>query len=555
MVAAVERQPKESVIVLGFGLGYHVERLLEEIEQDANVLVIEARPAHLAAALRARDLTGLFADPRFSMLFDDDGRKSYKAFMVEFTNFLFRGLRFLEHSPSVSLSPEVYRKIRDELTQGIHGMTLMARTRLKDSERYMKNWMRNVPLHALNGDLSLLMNVWRGLPGIVVSGGPSLYRNIDRLRDARKKAVLIATDITLRPLMDRGIRPDIVMTLDPHALTRRFFDGFDPAGVQPVACTLANQEAVELMGDRTLFVADPATVWVMTHVKHASRFVLDGTNIGHYCFRAAQFLGLDPIALVGQDFAFTNHVTHLPGTAYHAELQPMRNRFSTLEMFELTDILSRKKDLVQVEDIHGNMIFTDKVFAFYLRSMEDAICDIKVRIVDATEGGARIKGAEILTLAEFLADLPDRPPEPDVLWKPDPDRLRSFFEFMEGIEAQLDGLRREACRESRAFKRVLSAIANKGDVDRRVRKIRGVNEAMREYDDARRLLHTLFTNDPALLQDWGGVREFNTAEELEAHVEKDRRYCEIVIEAIDKTRPHIEQMLDHCRALLKENGG
>ena len=59
-----------------------------------------------------------------------------------------------------------------------------------------------------------------GKPVLLVSAGPSLYR-VDPLRwlsrpDYRRKVVVVATDGAYIRCLNKGIRPDYVLTLDPH---------------------------------------------------------------------------------------------------------------------------------------------------------------------------------------------------------------------------------------------------------------------------------------------------------------------------------------------------
>lgn len=49
--------------------------------------------------------------------------------------------------------------------------------------------------------------------GIVVAAGPSLNKNINELKKAKGKSLIIAVDTALKPLLRAGIVPDMFLLL------------------------------------------------------------------------------------------------------------------------------------------------------------------------------------------------------------------------------------------------------------------------------------------------------------------------------------------------------
>ena len=70
--ALVEKFLKESpspkgVLVMGFGLGYHLEQLFQLLDKDTPIWVLESRPELLACAMMTRDLHHIFKRPNFRL--------------------------------------------------------------------------------------------------------------------------------------------------------------------------------------------------------------------------------------------------------------------------------------------------------------------------------------------------------------------------------------------------------------------------------------------------------------------------------------------------------
>src|SRR5262249_54127809 len=162
-------------------------------------------------------------------------------------------------------------------------------------------------------------------------------------------AVICSVQTTFKMLLDRGIEPDFVTSLDFHELSRRFFEGI------PATC-------------RTHLVAEPKANWHVIDAYHGPTSFLDnrwarlcvgdalaarggfkaGSTVAHLAFYLTLHLGCDPIILVGQDLAYTDHVYYAPGTSMHDLWRPELNRFNTIEMREWERIVRNRPILHRV---------------------------------------------------------------------------------------------------------------------------------------------------------------------------------------------------------------
>jgi hypothetical protein len=71
-----------------------------------------------------------------------------------------------------------------------------------------------------------LFGAFSGYPGIIISAGPSLRRNVDLLKGLRDRALLVCVDTAYKVCSRRGIIPHIVMTLDARRQRQAFFRRF-----------------------------------------------------------------------------------------------------------------------------------------------------------------------------------------------------------------------------------------------------------------------------------------------------------------------------------------
>ena len=127
-----------------------------------------------------------------------------------------------------------------------------------------------------------------------------------------------------------------------------------------------------------------------------------GATVAHLSFYLAEFLGCDPIILVGQDLGFVDGLYYKPGTAIHETWGVELGRFNTLETKEWERIVRSRSILRKIPDIHGHPMYTEEQFFVYLQQFERDFAASRCRVIDATEGGARKQGVTVMTLREAI---------------------------------------------------------------------------------------------------------------------------------------------------------
>jgi hypothetical protein len=108
-----------------------------------------------------------------------------------------------------------------------------------------------------------------------------------------------------------------------------------------------------------------------------------GDSTSHTAFHLAERLGCDPIVLIGQDLAYTGGKTHAAGVATRAD--------SGSEAGQL-----------MVPAFDGGEVATSQSLFTILKHFEAKIAASRAKVINATEGGARLEGAEPMRFSEAL---------------------------------------------------------------------------------------------------------------------------------------------------------
>lgn len=407
----VDVKQHAAVVVMGFGLGYHVEQIARRMKRTGVVVVFEPDVGLLRSVMERIDHSDWLAACNIAILTDPFDA----AAMAELTGgkeeLFALGLKIVEHPASKPrIGPSGPEFIRN-FTRLMEAVRTTVVTTMVQTEATLRNATQNLDHYCAGPGIADLAGKYAGRPAIVVAAGPSLQRNIELLTDptVRERFVIVAVQTVLKPLLERGIRPHFVTALDYHEISRRFYEGLSAEDVRGVTLV------VEPKVNPAVTSAFPGVI------RCASDHFLDavlgndlarpmgqieaGATVAHLAYYLARYLGCEPVALIGQDLGFTDGQYYAAGAAIHSVWAAELNPFNTLEMLEWQRIVRMRGLLRPAMDVLGRKIYTDEQMAAYLVQFQRAFTADKARgltTIDATEGGVAKQGTTTSTLAEFI---------------------------------------------------------------------------------------------------------------------------------------------------------
>lgn len=259
-----------------------------------------------------------------------------------------------------------------------------------------------------------LADSFKGVPAVVVSAGPSLDRNIRHLVPFRDQIVLIGMNQTVRALRRIGLEPDFVLALDGADLRYQFED----AGAKPLAASVVRvsvHPSVLEVPSTHLFSWSgnlPHERWVAQVLGGGSRSIMGGGgSVAHFCLSFARLIGCDPVILIGQDLAITGARYYASGAADHdhelslsEDGQRIVHKTSERKARAIPRTANRTELLCEVEGYFGDVVQTTSVFSHFIDQFRELLewFNGTPRVINATEGGARIPGTEQMGLREAL---------------------------------------------------------------------------------------------------------------------------------------------------------
>jgi len=410
--AALKIEDKHVVVVNGFGLGYHVQATFDRLGPDAMVIVSEPNLPLLRAALEVADYSAMLDSGRV-LIFWQLNRGQLVERLEPRSALVTSGMVFAPHAPCVQLASGFHADFNKQITEFIAFTRTGFITLMLNNVATCRNIANNLGRYASTSPLDLLQGAFAGYPAILVAAGPSLAKNMHLLHQAKGKAVIIAVQTMLKPLLAAGIEPDFVTALDYNTVSTRFFEGLEEAGgtghVHLVAESKANWNVLDVFAGTMSVLKNDFAQRLLRDALEPRMGLKAGATVAHLSFYLAEFLGCEPLILIGQDLGFVDGLYYKPGTAIHETWGVELGRFNSLETKEWERIVRSKTILRKIPDIHGAPMYTEEQFFVYLQQFERDFAASRCTVIDATEGGAHKEHVQYMTLADALGRFCQRP--------------------------------------------------------------------------------------------------------------------------------------------------
>lgn len=382
-------KPYDVIIIFGIATGEYLVALKEVLFESNKVLIFEPDKKIFSLFLKSKNAKLIIDDSRMKIYnFSIDNISLKQTLNFEINDYELERIKFVFYANYNILYKEELRSFVDKLKQTINSGYTDKITKLVHSSVWFNSFLRNIKAMAHSTPADALENVFNKKPAIIVSAGPSLEKNVHKLKAIQDKFVLITGGRTLKTLLNEGIQPDFLCVVDPIENTYKLVKDSLECKAPLVFYEGSNPDVVnEYCAKKIYFTGQYFTnEFLGKEVKTLAY----GGSVAHTCLGLAVHLGCDPILFIGQDFAFTNEKLHASNATHKDEKNEMPN----------------KENSIFVDDVFGNKVRTNNTYNQFRITMEKLIELFSGKTyINATEGGANIKGTKVMTLDEAVASI------------------------------------------------------------------------------------------------------------------------------------------------------
>jgi hypothetical protein len=382
--------------LFGLGLGYFASAIAKRLLPYQRIAILETRPVHLAAAMRAVDMADLLGvtGKRVDTITGDNIVQGLENWWLT-----------LESHEKFHISPPLMSGFTQQIDQEVY-RTLVCKA--ADMHRYHmvglatwrqfgpligRNDLANLPEYCITPGINAFQDAWQGKPAVCIAAGPSLKKNLHLLTDPelRSRVCVITVGTCYALLKALHIEPDIVTTIDFQRLN--FTDQFQHVPLDDLTPLVylhstSPETPRRWPGPRFVSLNASDTISWLAPFCEPKAATPQVQTVAHLNLLVAHMLGADPIILLGQDLSMPKDEHHAPG----ARVQDCSPQDSP-------------ENHVEAVDYQGNPCWTRHSFLSMKTVFEQLIRQCEGRtVVNCTEGGLALAGAANRPLLDVLKD-------------------------------------------------------------------------------------------------------------------------------------------------------
>ncbi|MDR3342150.1 MAG: DUF115 domain-containing protein [Treponema sp.] len=331
------------LIFLGLGGGYPIAAALER-EETCQVVVIDYDINGIAELLSFQEYIHIFSDPRFHLLVDSPEAGIEHCILNWYQPVLSGGIRVFPLRTRTELDPVPFGEATKAIQSAIDTVSGDYSVQVYFGRRWFSNIIRNL-LRAETQD--------GPIPPIghaaISAAGPSLDMQLPLLAEKRDQVFLIAVDTSLPSLLQAGLEPDAVVSIDCQHISYYHFMAGLPVHI-PLYLDLASPSVVASRSAHPRFFSGghPLTRYISRYWRPVPEIDTAGGNVTYAALSLADSLGAEQVELYGADFAYPQGRTYARGTYIYPFFAIQQTRLAPMEAL-LSAFLFRSPSLTRID--------------------------------------------------------------------------------------------------------------------------------------------------------------------------------------------------------------
>ncbi len=386
----------EMLIVLGAGLGYHLEPL--KIKKFTKIVIIDIIPS-IEEEIKKNELTKYLFEKKnikFVTGKDLDFIKEILNKEIDFEQVT--GIKVVEHPSSIRIFNEYYTSVAKLIKEIIDNKAGNSATKNALGKRFLLNIVKNFSLMGNYFGVSNLFNRFQGESVIVLTSGPSAEKVMPNIKKNRESFYIVAVDSAISVLNGYGVDADFVISIDPQSHITEHLLPFKLNGAIPIFSISSYPTLLrKYSGFITLNTHPFSQLFEELYPNTIGSIDSKTGTVAGDAISFAMRCGFSNIGIVGYDFSFSQKKIYARGTAYQKRFgEFFANRLKGVIDFNISYI-RKASNSYKFEGKDSR-----KSFVSYKNSIEELLRIENRKIYNIERTGLTVKGAEDIFLSEFL---------------------------------------------------------------------------------------------------------------------------------------------------------
>ena len=330
---------KNLLIIYGYGLGYIVKYLVENINEYFNEKTLES----LKIIVIVED-TALFKYSYYN-IFNTEKENIFFIHGEDNIDYINKIIDYKKvNGVSLVLLPSLTKEEKDKANK-LYGEILNNIEREFSNiwtNLYFENiWTKNIIFNSeyinKSPDISVFKNAFKSFKALLICPGPTLINYIEKIKNNRENLIIICVDTSYSVLCKHGIIPDFVITVDGG-----FFNSLDfvyeeknfPYLIMDIAC---NKIIPKIILGKTNIIRFSSTsdLGIVEYLKRFSNIssLTTSSTVATTMIDFAYYSGFDKVLLIGFDNSYPYYQRHIKHALSYEYMINKTNKLKTMESY------------------------------------------------------------------------------------------------------------------------------------------------------------------------------------------------------------------------------
>ena len=420
----INNSPKTICVIVGLGLGYLFKRFL--LDFKGTIILYEPNLEILRFTFEVVD-------------FSEELKRTNVRIVNSLIELTTSFEQIYQYNNNLSLSGlpasvSLYSKEITELKSNMNDIVYQAKSNMdclfEQSYTWSQTGLYNIYQIKEKGlNINALKDIFKEKPAIIISSGPSLWENIETLKEHKDKFTIFCVSNSYKALVSNGIIPDFLVFTDAYSAYIIKEETIDKTHI--ILQNIADYKLFDVNDDKKIvYYSDNELLskWLSKECDfELPEFSAKGT-VSYCALASAAIMGCNPIVLLGQDLSYKNGEIYSKGSSFYSAMKCIFNE--TTQKYEIKvddkDAFLRYVDVQDPDEKHlqtlvdiieskpvgtilgqnGELLATNPQYIPFLRYFEDfAYTKPEINLINSSIGGAQINGFKNIPLRDVVCDL------------------------------------------------------------------------------------------------------------------------------------------------------
>ena len=330
---------KNLLIIYGYGLGYIIKYLIENIENYFDKKILESLKIIVVVEddyLFKYSYYNIFNTNKKNIFFiHTEDNIDYINKIVDYKNI--NGVSLVLLPSLTKEEKDKANKFYEEILNNIEKEFSNIWTNLYFENIWTKNIILNSEYINKSSDISVFKNAFNGFNALLICPGPTLINYIEKIKTHRKNLIIICVDTSYSVLCKNGIIPDFIITVDGG-----FFNSLDfvcenkkfPYLVMDIAC---HKIIPKIIYDRTKIIRFTSTdnLGIVEYLKKFTDLssLTTSSTVATTMIDFAYYTNFDKVLLIGFDNSYPYYQRHIKHALSYEYMINKTSKLKTMESY------------------------------------------------------------------------------------------------------------------------------------------------------------------------------------------------------------------------------